>query len=36
MPLIDWVNHKRYIIEKGMERGTDEEKEVIREFYGSG
>jgi plasmid maintenance system antidote protein VapI len=31
---IDWVKHKRYVIERVMERGTDEEKEEIREFYG--
>jgi antitoxin HigA-1 len=32
---IDWVKHRQYVIERVMERGTDEEKELMRNFYAS-
>ena len=32
---IDWVQHRQYVIDRVMERGTDEEKELIRNFFAS-
>lgn len=31
---IDWIKHRQYVIERVLERGTEEEKIMIREFYG--
>lgn len=31
---IDWIQHREYVIERVMERGTEEEKALIKEFYG--
>lgn len=31
---IDWVKHKRAVIERVFERGNDEEKKEITRFYG--
>jgi antitoxin HigA-1 len=32
---IDWLQHKQYVIDRVMERGTEEEKELMRNFYAS-
>lgn len=31
---IDWIQHRQYVIERVMERGTEEEKALIKDFYG--
>lgn len=31
---IDWNKHRQYVIERVMERGTEDEKNIISEFYG--
>jgi len=31
---IDWIQHRQYVIERVMERGTNEEKALIKDFYG--
>ncbi|WP_373495211.1 transcriptional regulator [Aquiflexum sp.] len=33
---IDWFNHKQFVIDRVMERGTDEEKDMINNFYKPG
>lgn len=30
---IDWVEHKQYVVNRVMERGTEEEKVLIQDFY---
>ncbi|RPA66871.1 plasmid maintenance system antidote protein [Cyclobacteriaceae bacterium YHN15] len=32
---IDWLQHKQYVIDRVMERGTEEEKKLIKDFYAS-
>ncbi|MEX2564469.1 MAG: plasmid maintenance system antidote protein [Cyclobacteriaceae bacterium] len=31
---IDWIKHRQYVIERVMERGTEDEKKMISNFYG--
>lgn len=30
---IDWIQHRQYVIDRVMERGSEEEKKVIKDFY---
>ena len=30
---IDWFSHKQFVIDRVMERGNDEEKDLINNFY---
>jgi plasmid maintenance system antidote protein VapI len=32
---IDWLQHKQYVMDRVMERGTEEEKKLIKDFYDS-
>jgi antitoxin HigA-1 len=32
---IDWLQHKQFAIDRVLERGTEEEKKMIRNFYPS-
>jgi hypothetical protein len=31
---IEWLTHRRAVIERILERGNDQEKEEIKRFYG--
>ena len=32
---INWIEHKPYVLKRVMERGTEEEKKIIQDFYSS-